>query len=276
MTTSKIFGAVFLLFVLLFGFVLIIASIEVIPQGHVGVKYSRSVGIEKDTLPQGWHIISPALRVTAYPVSTDTVENKGIAISTRDGKPLTLEVTYDYHNEVNDLPAIYNKFKGSKPKVIEDSWLKSRLKQSIAAVTSKYTILEVFQNLEKIRVEIQNQFTQNVGSTGFIIENVTLGNPEPDEQTKQAIQQVVNAQQELERLEIEKKQAVVKAEKEIESAKGDAEAKRIRAEGDAKSNEILKASLTPEVIKMRITEKWDGHLPAYTGDSIPFVSIPHQ
>ncbi|MEB9469491.1 prohibitin family protein [Bacillus cereus] len=245
-----------------------------ISQGHAGVVYSPNGGVKQETLSQGWNLVSPFNKVTEYPISTSNVNYKDLAIATKDGKPLTMEITYDYFNDVEKLPHIFNKFKGAKPDAIEESWLKSRLKESALSVSSKYTILEVFQNRENIRTEIQKKFQDDVKKHGFVVENVTLGNPKADGQTEQALQKVINEQQKLEALEIEKKQAVVEAEKKMEEAKGEAESRRIKAEGEAKANETVKQSLSPEIVNYESIKKWDGKLPQVTGGSTPMVQVP--
>jgi prohibitin 1 len=220
-----------------------------INQGHVGVVYSRGHGVEDETLGQGLHLVYPWKRVTEYPVSTETVEHGGLSLATKDGKPLKVDITYDYYNNVDKLPYIYNKFKGQKPEAIEDSWLKARLRDSALEVTSKYTILEVFQNREQIKTEIQKDFQNNVKEHGFVIETVVFGTPKPDKNTQKAIQTVVDAQQELEKLKIDKKKATEVAEKKQIEAKGEADAKIIKATGEAKANKVVSDSLTPILLE---------------------------
>lgn len=162
---------------------LIAMSVKVIEQGHAGVVYNRSTGVEKETLGQGWHLVSPFKRVTEYPVSTETVRVKNFNVQTKDGKPLAVSLSY-------------------------------------------------------------------------------LEAPKPDENTAKAIQGVVDAQQQLEKLEIEKKQAIVATERDIEEAKGKAQA-----------SEILKQSLSPEIVEIKKIERWDGKLPQVSGGATPFVQI---
>lgn len=78
---------------------------------------------------QGWHLVSPFKRVTEYPVSTETVRVKNFNVQTKDGKPLAVSLSYDYANELEKLPKIYNKFKGQSPDVIENGWLQTRIKK---------------------------------------------------------------------------------------------------------------------------------------------------
>lgn len=241
---------------------------ETIDQGHVGVIYSRSHGVEKQTLSQGLHFVNPMTRITEYPTSTETVTSKE-TVSTKDGKTLDVKVTYEYHNDPTKVADVYNKFRGQEPVAIESSWLKARLNEATLQVTSQYSVLEVFQNHEKIRQDIQDAFAKDIKKYGFDVEKVNFGTPIPDVQTAQAIQQVVNAQQQLEQLKIQKQQAQLNAEKQkieatgkaeaqIASAKGEAESTLVKAQATAKANKEIQASLTGEVLEYQKLNKWNG------------------
>jgi prohibitin 1 len=257
-STKSIIGAAVLGGGLVIGGILGAMSIEVISQGHAGVVFDRTHGVEDKTLSQGWHLISPFKRVTEYPVSTETVKVGKFNVQTKDGKPLTISLSYDYSNELEKLPYIYNKFKGQDPETIEDGWLQTRIKKAALNVFSRYSVLEVFQNQGKINAEIEQEFRKIVEEHGFIVDSVTLGAPTPDAKTAQAIQAVVDAQQKLEQLQIEKEQAKVAAEKAKIEAEGKAQAKLIQAQADAKANQIINASLTDKLIELKRIEKWDG------------------
>lgn len=234
---------------ILLGLVAWFSFTETINQGHVGVVYSRSTGVEQQTLSQGLHPVMPWKRVTEYPVSTETVTYKGLSLATKDGKPLEVDITYDYLNDVEKTPYIYDKFKGAKPEAIEENWLKSRLRDSALEVTSKYTVLEVFQSREKISKELEEIFIENVGKHGFIVENVVFGTPVADASTAQAIQAVVDKQQELEALKIDKEKAQVTADTQLVQAQGVANAQIEEARGEAEANKLLQQSITPELLK---------------------------
>ncbi len=85
---------------------------------------------------------------------------------------------------------------------------------------------------------------------------------------------VINEQQKLEALEIEKKQAVVEAEKKMEEAKGEAESRRIKAEGEAKANETVKQSLSPEIVNYESIKKWDGKITTSNWWFYSMVQVP--
>jgi len=242
------------------GLILYFNFTQAINQGHAGVVYNRSHGVEDKTLSQGLQFVNPLERITEYPVSTETILFKSMSLATKDGKPLDVDITMEYFNDVEKLPYIYNKFKGADPTTIENTWLKARLKDSALAVTSKYTILQVFQEREKISVEIEEAFRKSVESHGFVVENIVFGTPNPDANTTKAIQAVVDAQQQLEGLKIEKEKATILADKQlieakgiadasIEKARGTAQSTIVQAEAQSKANKLLNASLTEMIIK---------------------------
>lgn len=232
---------------------------ETINQGHAGVIYSRQDGVKEQTLAQGLRFVNPMWRVTEYPVSLETVEYEKISLATKDGKPLNIDITFDYYNDIEMLPQIYDKFKGQKPEAIEESWLRARLRESALAVTSKYTVLNVFQNTEQIRVEIEKRFKEDVRDNGFIVENVVLGAPKPDKATRKAIQSVVDKQQELEALKIEQDKAQVTADTRLIEAKGKANAQVEEATGKAEANRIITESITDKILKQMEMEARQKH-----------------
>jgi prohibitin 1 len=250
-------------------------STVVIGQGQGGVVYNRTSGIEETALGQGWHIVHPMERVTEYNVSTETVAGNEFSVQTKDGKPLTIQISYDYMNEFDKLPAIYNKFKGQDSETIEDGWMQTRLKKAALGVFSQYSVLEVFQKQGEINLEIEKIFKESVEPTGFLVDSVTLGAPAPDAKTAEAIQAVVDASQKLEAMEIETEQAKEQAKKHKVEAEGKAQALKISSEAEAKANEIINKSISGGLTEYKSMEKWDGKLPQVTGGSTPMVTIPN-
>ncbi|WP_449341533.1 hypothetical protein, partial [Streptomyces canarius] len=70
--------------------------------------------------------------------------------------------------------------------------------------------------------------------------------------------------QELERTQTELKIAEAEAKKE----------KKIEGQGIAEYNEIIKKSMSDEMIKYQWIQKWDGKMPKATGKSNSLIQIP--
>ena len=100
---------------------------------------------------------------------------------------------------------------------------------------------------------------------GIIIETFNLSDVVPDSATAEAIQRVVNAQNQLEQAKIEKERTEVEAETARIKARGESDALIIQAEGQASANYKLQQSLTQNVIEQRRIEKWNGELPKIVG-----------
>ena len=65
-----------------------------------------------------------------------------------------------------------------------------------------------------------------------------------------------------------------KAQAQIEIEKAKAEALRIQAEAEAAANEIIAESITDELIKKILSEKWNGELPVVVGSNGDYILPP--
>ena len=89
---------------------------------------------------------------------------------------------------------------------------------------------------------------------GFIIADVTFGNPDLDEETQKAIDARVKAAQELEKLKLDKQIAKENAEKQKIEAEGNAVVRLTNAKSEADANKLLQQSITDELIRMKEAE----------------------
>lgn len=280
-TISKVVGSIGIGFVfivlLIFGY----SCTYKVDPGYAGVIYSMDGGIENETLGQGFHVVAPWKKVIEYPVSTETVyytksnddgdekKDNSINVNTKDGKQVNVSVTYAYHMDEVQLPSVFEKFRGQKSEVIEAGYMKNEMYQAINEITSQYSLMElVGDKRPQINEAILDKFRSSLEPYGIVIETFNLSDVVPDEQTKEAIQAVVNAQNALEKAKVEKEQAEVDAEKARVAAKGKADAELIEAKGTAAANAKLQESLTPLIVEQRKLDKWDGKLPGIVaGDS---------
>ena len=270
---KKIIGGIVTGAVLVGGLVLTAMSVTIVPQGHVGVVWSQASGVQDHVLGEGWTLVNPIHRVIAFPVSTETVNVETFNVLTRDGKSLGIKLAYDYSSDAEMVTDIFTKFRGQTPQSIEAGWLEDRVQRAALNVFSSYSVLDVFQNLANIQVEVFEEFRNLVEEYGFNVSAVTVQAPDMDESTREMIQQVVDSQLKLEQLEFERQQAVVEADTRIEQARGKAESTLIEAEAEAEANDLLQQSLTDELIASQWIEAWNGELPIVGGDGSYLIDI---
>lgn len=255
-----------------------------IPAGYVGVVYNMNGGISDRTLTQGFHVISPTQNVTTYSIGIeqsyltaskdgDSNDDESFEVPSNDGKGLTVDMTFTYRYDADRVADTFTRFKGQSGKDVKDSFNKPNIMSWTKEVTAKYSVIDLLGDKRAtLNSELTDYLKQKFEPYGIIIESVSLINIDPDEETRSAVQKKVNAQQDLELAKIEqqtanvnaekeKEVAITKANQEKETAQINAEAKLIEAQAQADANRLISQSLTPELIRQQMYDKWDGKLP---------------
>lgn len=255
-----------------------------IPAGYVGVVYNMNGGISDRTLTQGFHVISPTQNVTTYSIGIeqsyltaskdgDSNDDESFEVPSNDGKGLTVDMTFTYRYDADRVADTFTRFKGQSGKDVKNSFIKPNIMSWTKEVTAKYSVIDLLGDKRAtLNSELTDYLKQKFEPYGIVIESVSLINIDPDEETRSAVQKKVNAQQDLELAKIEqqtanvnaekeKEVAITKANQEKETAQINAEAKLIEAQAQADANRLISQSLTPELIRQQIYDKWDGKLP---------------
>ena len=255
-----------------------------IPAGYVGVVYNMNGGISNKTLTQGFHVISPTQNVTTYSIGIeqsyltaskdgDSSGDESFEVPSNDGKGLTVDMTFTYRYDADRVADTFTRFKGQSGKDVKDSFIKPNIMSWTKEVTAKYSVIDLLGDKRAtLNSELTDYLKQKFEPYGIVIESVSLINIDPDEEARSAVQKKVNAQQDLELAKIEqqtanvnaekeKEVAITKANQEKETAQINAEAKLIEAQAQADANRLISQSLTPELIRQQMYDKWDGKLP---------------
>ena len=255
-----------------------------IPAGYVGVVYNMNGGISDRTLTQGFHVISPTQNVTTYSIGIeqsyltaskdgDSNDDESFEVPSNDGKGLTVDMTFTYRYDADRVADTFTRFKGQSGKDVKNSFIKPNIMSWTKEVTAKYSVIDLLGDKRAtLNSELTDYLKQKFEPYGIVIESVSLINIDPDEETRSAVQKKVNAQQDLELAKIEqqtanvnaekeKEVAITKANQEKETAQINAEAKLIEAQAQADANRLISQSLTPELIRQQMYDKWDGKLP---------------
>ena len=203
---------------------------EKIDNGNVGIRYSMSGGVRKESLSQGVHWVGLD-KVTQYPIRTQTT-SETIGLATEDGKKTDVKLTYNFHVDPTKAVEVYRKFGSADIKVIEKGWLSQKLTKAGRDTLAKHTLLEVTgSDAGKVQADLLNRFQKEVEDQGFVVEDLSFGVPAIDAQTQKSIDDLIRAGQDNKKAELDAKTQQTKAE-------GDAKAKVIAAEAEAKQKEI--------------------------------------
>ncbi|WP_373471180.1 SPFH domain-containing protein [Carnobacterium alterfunditum] len=259
--------------VLVFGFLLFVEKVD---EGKVAVVYSPSGG-SKEVLSAGWHLIGLMEKTTEYPIRVQTMKNS-VSVSTTDGKKLKMSVRYQMQVDKKKVLNIFKELGSQNVEDIQEGYLYNKLYKSSRDVVSGYTVLDIYGSKSgEASQAITDKFAKEVKDMGFIITDVTLGTPEADAETQKSIDARVKASQENELKKTQIENAKLDSEQKRIVAEGEAAAGIIQAEGEAKANEVLQKSISPELLQKEYIEKWDGKEPLVKGEGTSaIINVPEQ
>lgn len=281
---SVILGAV----IALFGM-----SFVIIPSGYTGVKTTFGQ-IAEETLPNGFNWKTPFIE------SIEIVNNKqqdaGFALKgskiwgeTSEKVPVYMaDVTVTYQIDNEKSAWIYANVSDYKSQLISDAMVASALKDAAVQFTAEQ--VTVRSNIEPTaQKELQESLNNKYGENVVHILKVVINDMNFEDSYNEAINQKNLAAKQAEAQTIQNQIEIDKATKDAETqriaaeaqataetakAQGEADAIRIKAEAEAEANRKLSESLTDNVLRNKLYDKWNGELPKVSNDSAPLVSIP--
>ncbi len=229
------------------GGLLFVASMFVIvPVGHVGVKELFGK-VDDDALMAGPHLINPLKTVRNMDVRTrnytmslvsDEGVRKGddsISVITLDQLQVRLDVTVLYALEPNRCPEIYRTIGMD----VDDKIVRPGVRTALRDAAASYSASDLYTTKRAAFVEqVDKTLRDSMTVRGIRLEQVLLRNVALPDQITRAINDKLAADQEAQKMAF-----VLLKEKQ------EAERKRIEAEGQARAQQIVSQSLTPQILE---------------------------
>jgi regulator of protease activity HflC (stomatin/prohibitin superfamily) len=229
------------------GFIVMLASMAVIVQpGQAGVVVLFGT-VRDQVLPAGLHFINPFSQVVEMEVRTRNYTMSGVAdegqkkgddsipVITSDGLTVKLDATVFYHLDQERCAKIYEKI-GTD---VEGQILRSQIRTSLRDAAAGLTATELYTTKRMGFVDtVTKTLTAAFKERGITMEQVLLRNVLLPDQITKAINDKISADQDAQKM------AFV-----LQKEKQEAERKRIEAEGQAKAQQIVSQSLTPQIIE---------------------------
>ncbi len=254
------------------------SSFKIIPTGYTGVRTTFGQ-IDEVTVQNGFNWKLPFVQ------SIELVNNKQQDIVFEDEVwSETSERTTIYYTGVtvtyqisSDRSAwIYANVSSYKDSLVSSSLVSSAVKASSKTLSdtdaTDRSLIEPLA-MENIRASLDEKY----GEDTVIVNKVTIEGADFEDSYNEAIAAKQQAQLEAEQQAIINQQNIDQANAEAEAtliaAQAEADALLIEAEAEAEANEMLKASLSEEVLKQIYLDKWDGSLPQYVGGDSDSVLI---
>ena len=260
------------------GALLLVGSMAVVvPPGQAGIVVLFGK-VKDEALASGLHFVNPFASVTEMEIRTrnytmsnvaDEGQVKGddsIQVITSDGLTVKLDCTILYSLQLDKVAKIFQEIGPD----VEGKILRGEIRTSLRDAAANLMATELYTTKRQTFVDqVTKSLTASFGSRGVNMEQVLLRNVLLPEQITKAINDKIAADQEAKKMEF-----VLLKEKQ------EAERKRIEAEGQARAQQIVSASLTPQIIEyqriqaLRAIGEKGNLIITPMGGATPMIQIP--
>ncbi|UCH30710.1 MAG: prohibitin family protein [Myxococcales bacterium] len=231
--------------------------------GNLGV-VTKWGEIQDIALQEGIHFRTP---VKTQIINISTRVHKMEASATASSKDLQVVSTKIALNYRLDAARIVEIFRNIGTRVVvENTIIDPALQESLKKATAQYTAEELITKRQEVKETLGDSITLTLAKSDILVTELSITDFQFDAQYQQAVeakqvaeQRALTARNDLQRIKVEAEQAEAKA-------RGQANAMLARAEAEAKAQELLRKTISAEIVYLRAVEKWDGKQPTIVGE----------
>ncbi|MCX6954596.1 MAG: prohibitin family protein [Verrucomicrobia bacterium] len=239
----KLLGVAVLFFVLL---ILSNASTYVIEPGTRGLKVT--LGKTADNfLPAGFGFKAPFITSIVVVNIRQKTQQVNADCFSSDLQQVKIDLRVLYRVPEAAVVQIYREFAGDP----FDSLIAPRVQEAIKEVTALLTAEQIVKSREEIKKKALASAAQKIG-TLLVVEDIVVRDINLSAELEKAIEAKMVAEQQANQARFTQIQTQVEAETAIISAKGEAEAIRVRGEA---------LRLSPSFLRWKIVDRWNGRSP---------------
>ena len=284
------------------GLILLVAGCKFVPPGYVGVKvnlYGTNRGVQDTTIVTGRVWFNPyTAQIYEFPTfmqykiwtaskNEGSPNDESITFVSKDKIQVNVDVSVAYMFETTKVPELFVTFRQT-PDVIADTYIRSRIRDAFVREGSSETAMDILGGgIGPLDAAVLKTVDDEMKSIGIHFDYISIvGHPRIPEAIQEAInnaiestQRAAQAQNQVAVKKAEADQAVAvalgKANAVREEAQGAADAIRYKAEAEAKANQMVAASLTPELVNYKRVLQWNGQVPQYMlgSGAVPFLNL---
>jgi regulator of protease activity HflC (stomatin/prohibitin superfamily) len=231
--------------------------------GNLGV-VTKWGEIQDLALQEGIHFRMP-VQTNIINISTRVQRMEASATaSSKDLQVVSTRIVLNYRLDPAQLVEIFRDI-GTRL-AVEHTIIDPALQESLKQATAQYTAEELITRREQVKETLTQSIRVTLAKSHVLVTELSITDFQFDAQYQQAVeskqvaeQRALTARNDLARIKVEAEQVEAKA-------LGEAKAMLARAEAEAKAQELLKKTITAEIVYLRAVEKWDGKQPTIVGE----------
>lgn len=230
--------------------------------GNLGV-VTKWGEIQDIALQEGIHFRTP-LKTQIINISTRVHKMEASAsASSKDLQVVSTKIALNYRIDAAQVVEVFRNV-GTRV-TVESTIVDPALQESLKKATAQYTAEELITKRQEVKETLSESIRVTLAKNDLLVTELSITDFQFDPQYQQAVeakqvaeQRALTARNDLARIKVE-------AEQEEAKARGVANAMLARAEAEAKAQELLKKTVSPEIVHLRAVEKWDGRQPMVVG-----------
>lgn len=180
-----------------------------------------------------------------------------------DAQTMTIAMTLQYQvmtDKVTNIASQYGSLDALTTRINSIATEKTK------SVLSGHKAMDIIANRQSMSPAVEDAIREAIGEEYYVnVVAVVLTDIEFSEQFETAVEEKMIAEQAKLKADYENETKIAKAE-------ADAKAKVMAAEAEAKANELLKKTLTEEILREMFIDKWNGELPeVMSGEDLSMI-----
>lgn len=233
---------------------------EVVGSGHSAV-FARYGEVDQKCYPEGLYFYNPFTydvteidtRVQAYTLSKATA-------ATRDLQDVHADMVINFEIDKQGCHVLFREVgKNFVQTLVGPGGL-----EELKAATAHFTSEKIIQERPKLKQEIENGLRARLSPYKINVRAISLTDFGFSQEFTKAIERKQVEEQNVQRAEFLRQQAVKEAERQV-----------ALAEGQAKANALVRQSLSGDLLQFEALKKWNGVLPQVTGSGgVPLLTLP--
>ena len=240
-----------------------VAGCTQVDAGNVGV-VTKWGEIQEEALQEGIHFRMP-VQTQIINISTRVHRMEASATaSSKDLQVVSTRIVLNYRLDATRMVEVFRNV-GTRL-IVEHTIIDPALQESLKQATAQYTAEELITRRQQVKETLTDSIKETLAKSDVLVTELSITDFQFDAQYQQAVeskqvaeQRALTAKNDLARIKVEAEQAEAKA-------RGVANAMLARAEAEAKAQELLRKTISAEIVYLRAVEKWDGKQPAVVGE----------
>jgi prohibitin 1 len=236
-----------------------LGSYSIVSPGERGVLV-RAGKPSGQALSEGFHFKAPIIdTIKTISVRVQKSEASSEA-GTVDLQRVTATLALNWNINPEKVTEMYSKI-GDEHDILERI-IKPAVSETLKSAVAKMTAEEVLTKRLELKNNIDRVLVERLVKYNITVQDISLVDLDFTKEFNHAVEQKQIAEQEAQQAKYHTQKAEQDAKASVNKARGEAESTLVKAKAEAESKNLLKQTLTKDIIQLEYLKRWNGQLPS--------------